>query len=172
MEVQKSQTCLSERNNNLKAKKMKKNFTHKQVMNGEVDYSFEDFLLDLFHEVESLISKDDSHKTSGEVQASEYKRTINEVFRFVSEICFQAAINSPDLKLLLEKTKGEEKEIIKETLKSNKDNIALLRAILRRQLASGLEKGLTKRQAAKQGITQNKGKLIRCLGKSARKFPK
>ena len=151
---------------------MKKEFTPKQVMNGNVGYSLEEFLLDHFCEVKSSISKDDFNSTSGEVQDIKYKKTVHEVFRFVSEICFQAAIYSPDLKLLLEKSKSEENEIIKETLKSNKDNIDLLRALLWRQVATRLERGLTKRQAAKQVIKQSKGILIAFLGKSAKELLK
>ena len=149
---------------------MRKKITPKQIMNGDVDYSLEGFLSDLFRDVKSSISKNNLKNKSEEVQESEYKKTLNEVFRFVSEVCFQAAINSPNLKLQLEKSKSEEKEIIKETLKSNKDNIELLRALLMRQVAIRLERGLTKRKAAKQVITQSKGVLIEFLGKSAKEL--
>lgn len=150
---------------------MKKEFTPKQVMNGDVDYSLEDFLLDLFCEVKSLISKDNFNSSSEGEQDSKFEKTVYEVFRFVSDICFQAATNSPILKLLLEKTKGEEKELIKGTLKSNKDNIDLLRALLMRQLAMKLERGLTKRQAANEVITKSKNIMADFFGKSTREFP-
>lgn len=150
---------------------MKKEFTPKQVMSGDVEYSIEEFLLDLFNEVTSSISMDDLNSTSEEAQDSKYKNTVNEVFRFVSEICFMAAINSPDLKLLVEKGKRKDAEIIMKTLESNKLHINLLKALFTKQVASGLESGLSKRQAAKQVITQNKGKLIEFLGRTAREFP-
>jgi hypothetical protein len=153
-------------------KKMKNEFTPKQVMNGDVDYSLEDFLLDLFCDVKSSISKDNFSSSSGGVQDSKYDKAVYEVFRVVSEICFQAATNSPNLKLLLEKTKGEEKEFIKGTLKSNKDNIDLLQALLMRQLAMRLESGLTKRQAANEVITKNKSIMADFIRKSAKEFPR
>jgi hypothetical protein len=146
---------------------MKKKLTPKQKMKEDTNYSLEDFFSDLFREVKLSISKDDFRSTEGETKDIEHKKTVHEVYRFVSEICFKAAINSPDLKLLLEKSKSEEKEIIRETLKSNKDNIEVLRALLMRQVSTRLERGITKRQAAKQVITQGKGILIEFLGKSA-----
>ena len=151
---------------------MKKKFAPKQVMFGDVDYSLEDFLLDLFCEVKSSISKDNFNSSSGGVQDSKFDNAVYEVFRVVSEICFQAATNSPNLKLLLEKTKGEEKEFIKGILESNKDNIDLLQAILMRQLAMRLECGLTKRQAANDVITKSKSVMADFIRKSAREFPR
>ena len=141
-------------------------------MFGDVDYSLEDFLLDLFCEVKSSISKDNFNSSSGGVQDSKFDNAVYEVFRVVSEICFQAATNSPNLKLLLEKTKGEEKEFIKGILESNKDNIDLLQAILMRQLAMRLECGLTKRQAANEVITKSKSVMADFIRKSAREFPR
>jgi len=140
-------------------------------MNGNVDYSFEEFLSDLFGEVKSSISKNNFNSKSKEGKNSSYKKTVNEVFRFVSELCFKAAINSPDLTVLLEKSGSEDKRIIEETLISNMGNIRMLRALFMKQIASQLESGLTKRQAAKQVISHNNGILIDFLGKSAREFP-
>jgi hypothetical protein len=151
---------------------MRKEITPKQVMNGDADYSLEEFLTDLSSEIKSSMMKDIGHSKEGEPDDKEFEKTVNEVFRFVSEICFKAAIHSPDLKLLLKESKSEEREIIAETLKSNKDNIALLRALLMNQVASRVKQGLTRRQAAKQVISQNKGVLIDFLGKSARKYHK
>jgi hypothetical protein len=151
---------------------MRNEITPDQIMEGDASYSLEEFLQDLFGEVKSSISKDELRSKSGESQNREFEKTVNEVFRFVSEICFKAAINSPDLQFVLKRTENDETEIIRETLISHKQSIALLRALLMRQVSAGLESGLTKRQAAKQVITQNKGILVDFLGKSARKCPK
>jgi len=150
---------------------MRNEITPKQVMNGAALFSLEEFLLDLFSEVKTSISKDDLESKSKKMQDSEYKKTVNEVFRFVSEICFKAAINSQDLRLVLERKESDESEVIRKTLISHKQHIALLRAHLLRQVRAGLDNGLTKRQASKQVIAQNKGILIDFFRKSAKKFP-
>jgi len=141
-------------------------------MNGDAGYSLEEFLLDLLSEVKSSFSKDDLNSNSGEMRNSEFNKTVNEVFRFVSEICFQAAINSPDLQRVLKRTASDDTEIIRKTLKTHKHSITLLRALFLKQVSARLENGLTKSQAAKQVITQNKGILVDFLGKSAREYSK
>ena len=57
---------------------------------------------------------------------------------------------------MLEKMDTENKNIIQNTLKSNEENIALLRAIFTREISDKLERGLSKRQAVKATIEQSK----------------
>jgi hypothetical protein len=131
---------------------MKKKFTPKQVKNGKVVYTFEDFFIDLWEDVKSILSKEYSKKMSDKEQ--------RDVFNFVYELCYLAAMNHPELELMLEKAGAENKDIVQKTLKSNQKNIAILRAIFMREIANKLEQGLTKRQAAKATIEESKNVLI------------
>jgi hypothetical protein len=131
---------------------MKKRFTPKQVKNGKVVYTFEDFFIDLWEDVKSTLSEEYSKKMSDKEQ--------RDVFNFVYELCYLAAMNHPELELMLEKAGAENKDIVQKTLKSNQKNIALLRAIFMREIANKLEQGLTKRQAAKATIEESKNVLI------------
>lgn len=136
---------------------MKKRFTPEQVKNSKVLYTFETFLSDLWEDVKSTLSKEYSKKMSDkEQQGGKYEEIIRDVFNFVYELCYLAAINHPELKLMLEKADAENKSIVQKTLKSNKENIALLRAIFMREIANRLEQGLTKRQAVKATIEDSK----------------
>jgi len=131
---------------------MKKRFTPKQVKNGKVLYTFEDFLNDLWEDVKSTLSKEYSKKMSDKDQ--------RDVFNFVYELCYLAAMNHQELELMLEKADDENKGIGQKTLKSNQKNIALLRAIFMREIANRLEQGLTKRQAVKATIEESKSVLV------------
>jgi hypothetical protein len=131
---------------------MKKRFTPEQVKKGKVVYTFEDFLNDLWEDVKSTLSKEYSKKMSDKEQ----RDGKDEVFNFVYELCYMGAMNHPELKLMLENADAENKAIIQKTLKSNKENIALLHAIFMREIANRLEQGLTKRQALKATIENSK----------------
>jgi hypothetical protein len=131
---------------------MKKRFTPEQVKNGKLVYTFEDFFIDLWEDVKSTLSKEYSKKMSDEEQ--------RDVFNFVYELCYLAAMNHPELELMLEKAGAENKDIVQKTLKSNQKNIALLRAIFMREIANRLEQGLTKRQAVKATIEESKSVLV------------
>ena len=136
---------------------MKKRFTPEQVKNGKVVYTFEAFLSDLWEDIESTLSKEYSNKMSDkERQNGKYEKTLRDVFVFVYALCYLAATNPPELKLMLEKTDDKNKDIVQKTLKSNKENIALLRAIFMREITNRLEQGLTKRQAVKATIEESK----------------
>ena len=136
---------------------MKKRFTPEQVKNGKVVYTFEAFLSDLWEDIESTLSKEYSNKMPDkERQNGKYEKTLKDVFVFVYELCYLAARNPPELKLMLEKTDDKNKDIVQKTLKSNKENIALLRAIFMREITNRLEQGLTKRQAVKATIEESK----------------
>ena len=78
-----------------------------------------------------------------------------EVFTFVYRLCYLAATNPSELKLMLEKADAKNKDIVTKTLRSNRENIALLRAIFMREIANSLERGLTKRQAVKASIKES-----------------
>ena len=136
---------------------MKKRFTPRQVQNGNVVYTFEAFLSDLWKDVKSTLSKEYSKKMSDkEQQDGKYEETLRDVFVFVCQLCYLAAMNHPELKLMLEKTDAENKSIVQKTLISNKENIALLHAIFMREIANKLEQGLTKRQAVNATIEESK----------------
>ena len=127
---------------------MIKKSTPEQAKNGKVLYTFEDFLNDLWEDVKSTLSKEYSKKMSDKEQ--------RDVFNFVYELCYLAAMNHPELELMLEKADTENRDIVQKTLISNKENIALLHAIFMRRIANRLEQGLTKRQAVKATIEESK----------------
>lgn len=135
---------------------MKKRFTPKQVKNGEVVYTLESFLGDLREDVESTVSQEYSNKMSDSEQRDrKYGETLREVFTFVYRLCYLAATNPAELKLMVEKADAKNKDIVTKTLRSNSENIALLRAIFMREIANRLERGLTKRQAVKASIEES-----------------
>jgi len=131
---------------------MKKKSTTEQVKNGKVIYTFEDFLNDLWEDVKSTLSKEYSKKMSDKDQ--------RDVFKFVYELCYLAAMNHPELRLMLEKADSGNKDIMQKTLESNQKNVALLHAIFLREIAERLKKGLTKRQAVKATIEESKNVFI------------
>lgn len=132
---------------------MKWDFTPAQVMGGEVDYSLEDFLRDLWKEVKSNISKEKfNYIPEGEERDNKYNEAIREVFYFIYEVCYLVAVKKPYLKIVLEKSSKAERKIIKKTIEENKGNINMFRAILMNHIARGLNEGLTKKQAAKAAV--------------------
>lgn len=136
---------------------MKRGFTPSQVIEGEVDYSLDEFLKDLWEEVKSKISKEVfNHLPEGEEKDRKYNEAIRKVFNFVYEICYMAVMEKQRLKLVLKQPDEGEIEIIKRTIKENKRNIDMLHAILTRRMAKGFNKGLTKKQAAKAVVEYSK----------------
>jgi hypothetical protein len=131
---------------------MKKRFTPEQVKNGKVVYTFEDFLNDLWEDVKSTLSKEYSKKMSEKEQ--------RDVFNFVYDLCYLAAMNHPELELMLEKADSENKDIMQKTLESNQKNIALLQSIFMKEITDRLKKNLTKRQAVKATIEESKNVFI------------
>jgi len=147
---------------------MRKKITPDRIINGDVKYSLEDFFKELWKDIEASISRDDfAHISNIKERSREYKKNVREVFNFVYETCFQAAKNSPRLKRILEKASDEEKNIIEKTIKSYKDSIDILRAIFVREISAEIEKGLTKRQAAKFVVERSKNRLIHFLRSQA-----
>lgn len=138
---------------------MKKNFTPEQIKKGEVHYSLEEFLNDLWEEVKASLSKKDAHSLSEEGRKNDIREATKKAFYFVYEICYLAAIKKVYLDIILKKSGESEKKYIKKTIKENRDNIHLLRAILLRYIASGLNKGLSRRQATSAAMEYSKDVL-------------
>jgi hypothetical protein len=140
---------------------MKKRFSPRQVQKNKVTYTFDAFLTDLWKDVESTLPKEYFNKISNkELQNDKYKETLRDVFIFVYELCYMAVINHPALVSMLEKADDKKKAIVHKTLESNKENIALLRAIFLREIAKRLKQGSTKRQAVKATIEESKSVFI------------
>ena len=110
------------------------------------------FLNDLWKNVRSTLSKEYSKKMSDKEQ--------RDVFKFVYDLCYLAAMNHPELKLMLEKADSENKDIMQKILESHQKNIALLHAIFMRKIAERLKKNLTKRQAVKATIEESKNVFL------------
>jgi hypothetical protein len=83
-----------------------------------------------------------------------------DVFNFVYDLCYLAAMNHPELELMLEKADSENKDIMQKTLESNQKNIALLHSIFMKEITDRLKKNLTKRQAVKATIEESKNVFI------------
>ncbi|MGD9346963.1 MAG: hypothetical protein PVH84_13930 [Candidatus Aminicenantes bacterium] len=143
---------------------MRKKITPERIKNNDVDYSLMDFLEELWEDVETSISKDDlTHISNTTERTKKYEENVREVFNFVCEICFQTALQSPRLKRILQRANDNEKNIIENTMKSHKDRIDLLRAVCVREISAEIEKGLTKRQAAKSVVGRHKNIRIQFL---------
>lgn len=140
---------------------MKKNFTPEQVKKGEVSYSIEDFLNDLWEEVRSNLHKKDFGRPSEKGIEQDFREAGKRVFYFVYEICYLAAVKKAYLEIILKKSDESERKHIKKTIKENRENINLLRAILLRQITVGLNKGLTKKQAARAAVEHSKDVIFK-----------
>ena len=139
---------------------MKKKITPEQIKNGDFNYSLVDFLRDLEEEAKSSVSKADfNHISYKKERKAKYIETVEEVFNFMYNICYQAAVKSPYLKSTLDKTDGKDKEIIEDVIKSNKENIERLRAIFLKEIAEGCKSGLTRRQATREVVQHSKSIL-------------
>jgi Mor family transcriptional regulator len=136
---------------------MTKKFTPEQVKKGKVDYTFDAFLNELWEDVRSTSAKKYSNKISEKgIQNGKYEKTARDIFVFVYKVCYMAATNQPELKEVLERIDSESGDVVKKTVKSNKENIAFLRAIFVREISKKLKQGLTKRQAVKATVEESK----------------
>lgn len=143
---------------------MRKKITPGRIKSNDVDYSLQDFLKDLWKDVEDSISKDDfAHISNNTERTKKYEDSVREVFNFVCEICFQTALQSPRLKRILQRVDNNEKNIIENTIKSHQDKINRLRAVCIREISAEIAKGLTKRQAAKSVVGRHKNIRIQFL---------
>lgn len=136
---------------------MKRNFTAAQVTEGKVDYSLKEFSRDLLEDVKSNMPKEVFDRLpEGKERDRKYNEATREVFNFVYEVCYLAAVEKSYLKLVLKQSNEVERKLIKKTIKENKSNIDMLYAILRMHIARGLEEGLTKKQAVKATVEYSK----------------
>jgi len=136
---------------------MKRDFTPIQVMEGEVDYSLEDFLRDLWEEAESNISKEDfSNLPEGEEKNRKYNEAIRDVFNFLYAVYYLAAIKKQRLRDVLKHSNKADRKIIKKVLEENKENSDMLHSILMKRIERELNKGLTKKRALKAVEEQSK----------------
>lgn len=143
---------------------MIKRWTPDQVQNGTVSYGFEAFLDDLWVDVETSLYKEHPEELKDDgCRNAKLEKNLRDVFVFVYEICNFAARNHPDLKLILDRAKKDEKAVLNNTLRSNEENIILLRAIYSREVENRLEQGLTKRQAEKAASEKCKSIFINWL---------
>ena len=132
---------------------MKQDVTPIQVMMGAVDYSHEDFLRNLWDKVKSVVSKEKfNHVPEGKERDKKYDEVMREVFLFVYEICYLAAAKKPYLEMILKQSNEAERKIIKKTVEDYKSNIDMLHAIFMKHIKRGLNKGLTRKQAAKSAV--------------------
>jgi hypothetical protein len=135
----------------------KKTSSAEQIKKGGGSYTFETFLDQLWQDVESVLSEEHSIEISDrQKQKDRRKKNLRDVFVFVYELCYLAAMNQTELKRILDKSEGKNKEILRKTLKSNEENIALLHAIFMREISGKLQQGLTERQAVKSTVEESK----------------
>lgn len=143
---------------------MKKEITPDHILQGKVEYSLEHFLEDLWEEVRDTVSKYDfSNDPDDEAQDKSYENVLEQVFRFVYDVCYNSAINFSRIEEVLEKADQEDREIIKKTVKSNRDNINLLHAIFMKEISENLERGLSEQQASKIVITHSKNAMRKVM---------
>jgi hypothetical protein len=136
---------------------MRQDITPIQVMIEAVDYSHEDFLKNLWKIVKSRVSREKfNHIPEREERDRKYDEALREVFNFIYEICYLAAARKPHLEMMLKRSNEGERKIIEKTIKENKGNIDMLHAILIKHMKRGLNKGLTRKQAAKSAIDYSK----------------
>ena len=119
---------------------MKWDFTEKQVVKGEVDYSLEEFRNDFYKEV-----KDNFEEYS--------KEELDSMYAIAYDVCYCTAVRQ-DLGKLLEHLK---KKGLKADLKylglirdSNLDNIEMLKAIFARKVSEFMDEGLSSEDALKK----------------------
>lgn len=148
---------------------MKKEFTPNHILQGKVEYSLENFLEDLWEEARDTVSKHDfSNDPVGEAPDKKNANALKDVFRFVYNVCYNSAINFSRIEEVLEKADQEEKEIIKKTVQSNRDNINILHAIFMKEISENLDKGLTEQQASKIVINHSKNAMRKVMRKKSK----
>lgn len=139
---------------------MKKEFKPDHILQGEVEYSLEEFLEDLWEEVRNTMSKYDfSNDPVGRAPDKKNENVFRDVFRYIFNVCYHSAINFSRIEEVLEKAGQAEREIIKKTVQSNRDNINLLHAIFMKEISENLDKGLSEQQASKIVITHSKNAM-------------
>jgi len=119
---------------------MKWTFTSDQVAKGEVDYGLEEFRNDLYQEVQDNFSDYSTDKLEG-------------MFRLAYDVCYsEATWGNLDSMLNHYREKGlpvdmKYLELIRD---SNRDNSAMLKAVLARELSKLTQQGLSGEEALKR----------------------
>lgn len=140
------------------------NFEPSQVLNGKVSYPLENFLREFKEEVKAKLLKNHFEKVPEEGDLrNDFDRAVRDVFDFECQICFMAAVRKTRLKDLLDRSREQEKEIIKSTILENKDNIEMLRAIALHSFRKEIKKGLTKNQALKKIDDRHKELILKFI---------
>ncbi len=126
---------------------------HEQVAKGEISYGFGDFMEDFKKQVrDRVLHKVSSASDAVKEETDEIDRTQRDVLRFVYDVCFKSAVYFRQVKSKLDKMETTERNVIVKTIQSNADNIRLLRAIFKREIAANMRNGMSPRQASKTAI--------------------
>ncbi len=119
---------------------MKWTFTSDQVANGGVDYGLEEFRRDLYQEVRDNFSDYSKDKLEG-------------MFRLAYDVCYCEATRG-DLAGMIshyqEKGLPVDLKYLELIRDSNRDNSAMLKAVLARELAKHMQSGLSSEEALKR----------------------
>lgn len=119
---------------------MKWTFTSDQVMKGEVQYGLEEFRRDLYQEVKDNFSDYSKDKLAA-------------IFRLAYDVCYcEATQGNLDGMINHYQEKGlpvdmKYLELIRD---SNRENIAMLKAVLASELAKHMQSGLSREDAIKK----------------------
>ncbi len=125
---------------------MEWDFTTKQVIGGEVNYSIEDFQRDLKNEVEFNFTSIPKKTKEAVSKKTEKGITLNDYFNFLYGICYLSAIEKKpsEISTVMGRLPTPERnKIIEYMRESQKENIDMLRAILMRQYLRLKEGGLS-----------------------------
>lgn len=119
---------------------MKWTFTSDQVMKGEVQYGLEEFRRDLYQEVKDNFS--DYHTDQLEA-----------IFRLAYDVCYCEAIEGTLAGMIShyrEKGLPVDLKYLELIRDSNRENIAMLKAVLASELAKHMQSGLSREDAIKK----------------------
>ncbi len=119
---------------------MKWTFTSDQVVRGESDYGLEEFRRDLYQEVKDNFSDYSKEK-------------LDAMFRLAYDACYcEATQGNLDGMLNHYQEKGlpVDRNYLELIRDSNRDNSAMLKAVLARELAMHMQEGLSKEDALKK----------------------
>ena len=116
---------------------MQWDFSREQVVEGEVDYTLEEFRKDYFEEIKINFSEFDDEET-------------DRMFRMAYDVCYCTATNrelSELVKHLRKKGISSDKEYLELIRDSNTENIAMLKAIFAATVSGYIKEGLSSREA-------------------------
>jgi hypothetical protein len=119
---------------------MKWTFTYDQVANGGVEYSLEEFRGDLYQEVRDNFPDYSKDKLDG-------------MFRLAYDVCYCEATQGNLAGMIShyqEKGLPVDMKYLELIRNSNRDNSAMLKAVLARELAKHMQSGLSSEEALKR----------------------